>query len=342
LYDYAMIFSNTLIGIAVMSARFIMWAVLGILCMGRIDLCLLPGPGVLQPLDIGYATYVALVLQDHRYNNPISAVFFEILESRLARFRRLSARHKLSERLRMATRLGTIVRAKHGQRKPPSRIEVAEEASSSETSSTTPRRHKLDPRAQAEMMAEVMGDVSAALTVAAGGALKVRAKGGFRGVLEAFTHGGSPPRPPTSATVDGELVEAAQRLRAILLRQKAPAAKHVVDRQRRARNRWQLARMLLVNPVLRQYRGHRLAHQMEPQESTAAEGDAGETPKAEATSCVRSAAQLCYQLFCWWRRRPLRARTVPVGDLGERLLNLPTSSRSTSAFLSARSSVHSP
>jgi hypothetical protein len=295
----------------------------------------------LQPLDIGYATYIALVLQDHRYNNPISVVFFEILGSRLATFRRLSARHKLSRRLRMATRLGTIVRAKHEQRKPPSRIESGEESAPG-TTSTTARRHKLDPRAQAEMMAEVMVEVQTALRAAAGGTLKASPPTSFRAVLEAFTHGGSPPRHPAKATVDAELIQAAQRLRAILLQRSAPLAKHVVDRHRLARNRWQLARMLLVNPVLRQYRGHLLALQLEPRQSTPAESDSAETTKVEAASSLRSATQLCCKLFCWWQRRPQRVRTVPVGDLGERLLSLPTSSTSSSAFVSACSSVYSP
>ena len=70
LYDYNMIFSNVLVGIAVMTTRFVVWAALGIFCLGRIDLCLMPGPGQMEFLDFGYRTYVALIRQDHRYNNP--------------------------------------------------------------------------------------------------------------------------------------------------------------------------------------------------------------------------------------------------------------------------------
>ena len=43
-----MIFSNTLVGIAIMFTRFVLWLTLGIFCLGRIDLTLLPGPGQLE------------------------------------------------------------------------------------------------------------------------------------------------------------------------------------------------------------------------------------------------------------------------------------------------------
>ena len=69
LYDYNMIFSNTLVGLAVMTTRFILWLVLGLFCLGRIDLSLLPGPGQLEVMDIRYRTYIAVLRQDHRYNH---------------------------------------------------------------------------------------------------------------------------------------------------------------------------------------------------------------------------------------------------------------------------------
>ena len=69
LYDYNMIFSNTLVGLAVMTTRFILWLVFGLFCLGRIDLSLLPGPGQLEVMDIGYRTYIAVLRQDHRYNH---------------------------------------------------------------------------------------------------------------------------------------------------------------------------------------------------------------------------------------------------------------------------------
>lgn len=57
LYDYNMIFSNVLVGIVVMTWRFVLWLSLGIFCLGRIDLCLMPGPGQLQFSDLGFKTY---------------------------------------------------------------------------------------------------------------------------------------------------------------------------------------------------------------------------------------------------------------------------------------------
>lgn len=114
LYDYAMIISNTLIGIAVISIRFILWVVLGIFCMGRMDLCLIPGPGFLQTLDLGYNTYVALVLQDHRYNNPVNVVFYELLEATLAQSRQKRARLKLKRNLRLVAHLARSSQDKDG------------------------------------------------------------------------------------------------------------------------------------------------------------------------------------------------------------------------------------
>jgi len=111
-----MIFSNTLIGIAVMSVRFVLWATLGIFCMGRIDLCLMPGPGALHLADVGFSTYVALVRQDHRYNNPVCIVFFQLLEKRLSEFRRQNARRKVVKNLRLMVGLHRAVRALRGAR----------------------------------------------------------------------------------------------------------------------------------------------------------------------------------------------------------------------------------
>jgi hypothetical protein len=111
LYDYNMIFSNTLVGIAVMFSRFVLWLVLGIFCLGRIDLTLLPGPGQLESLDLGYRTYVALVRQDHRYNNPVCVVFFETITEHLGAFRRRRARARLRKHIRLMWQLGAVLNA---------------------------------------------------------------------------------------------------------------------------------------------------------------------------------------------------------------------------------------
>ena len=61
--------------------------------------------------DVGFATYVALVRQDHRYNNPVCIVFFQLLEQRLQDFRRQNARRKVVKNLRLMLRLHLAVRA---------------------------------------------------------------------------------------------------------------------------------------------------------------------------------------------------------------------------------------
>lgn len=95
-FDYNMIFFNTLLGLGVIIVRFIVWFFLGVLMLGRIDLTLMPGGGVWQVLDFSYAPYVAMIAQDHRYNNPVNVVFFELMLNRLRTCRLASARRKLA------------------------------------------------------------------------------------------------------------------------------------------------------------------------------------------------------------------------------------------------------
>ena len=116
LYEYNLIFSNTLVGIAVMFTRFVLWLSLGIFCLGRIDLTLLPGPGTLEYLDLGYKTYIAVARQDHRYNNPVCLVFFELMSHHLATFRRKRARRLLRRHFRLTWQLGVVLRAISGNR----------------------------------------------------------------------------------------------------------------------------------------------------------------------------------------------------------------------------------
>ena len=78
-YDYSLMFFNITLGIAVLVARFVVWLAIGLLSIGRVDLCLLPSPSpTLAILDLGYTTYIALILQDHRYNNPVAACFYQV------------------------------------------------------------------------------------------------------------------------------------------------------------------------------------------------------------------------------------------------------------------------
>ena len=117
LYEYNLIFTNTLVGIAIMFTRSVMWMVSGMFCLGRIDLTLLPGPGQLEFADFSYRCYIAMVRQDHRYNNPVCVVFFDILTDHLIAFRRKRAplyrRH-----FRLTWQLGVALSALRDRIKP--------------------------------------------------------------------------------------------------------------------------------------------------------------------------------------------------------------------------------
>jgi hypothetical protein len=44
---------------------------------------------------------VALIRQDHRYNHPVSLVFFDVMRAHLSRFRQSEARRKVRKNLRL-------------------------------------------------------------------------------------------------------------------------------------------------------------------------------------------------------------------------------------------------
>jgi hypothetical protein len=111
LYEYNMIFSNTLVGIAILFSRFVLWITLGTFCLGRIDLTVFPGPGQLEFLDVGYRTYIAVVRQDHRYNNPVSCVFFDMVTEHTHAFRLQRARRVLRRLFRLTWLLGVALAA---------------------------------------------------------------------------------------------------------------------------------------------------------------------------------------------------------------------------------------
>ena len=118
LYEYNLIFTNTLVGIAIMFTRAVMWMASGMFCLGRIDLTLLPGPGQLEFADFSYRCYIAMVRQDHRYNNPVCVVFFDILTDHLIAFRRKRARTLLRRHFRLTWQLGVALSALRDRIKP--------------------------------------------------------------------------------------------------------------------------------------------------------------------------------------------------------------------------------
>ena len=66
---------------------------------------MLPTPGSFATLDLGYATYVAMARQDHRYNNPVTIVFTDLLSQILFAHRRREARRKARRNLRLLVQL---------------------------------------------------------------------------------------------------------------------------------------------------------------------------------------------------------------------------------------------
>ena len=99
LYDYNMILTNTLVGAGFTITRMAFWFIFGIMCLGRIDLCLMPEP--FQKFDVGYRTYVAVCRMDHRYNNPVCVVFFNTLMRQVEVSRRTHARRILRRNFKL-------------------------------------------------------------------------------------------------------------------------------------------------------------------------------------------------------------------------------------------------
>ena len=111
LYEYNMIFSNTLVGIAVMILRYLLWLVTGMFCLGRTDLTLLPGPGQLEFADFSYRCYISFLRQDHRYNNPVCLVFFDLMTEHVFALRQKRARRLLRRHFRLTWQLGVALSA---------------------------------------------------------------------------------------------------------------------------------------------------------------------------------------------------------------------------------------
>ena len=82
-----------------------LWLALGIAHITRMDVCMLPTPGSFATADLGYATYVAMARQDHRYNNPVTIVFTDLLSQILFAHRKREACRKARRNLRLLVQL---------------------------------------------------------------------------------------------------------------------------------------------------------------------------------------------------------------------------------------------
>ena len=84
LYDYNLIYTNALLGLAVVISRIATLLVFFILFLARLDKSTMPGPrGNFLNFDPAFKSYIAVLRMDHRYNNPIFMVFGEIMLRRL-------------------------------------------------------------------------------------------------------------------------------------------------------------------------------------------------------------------------------------------------------------------
>lgn len=89
LYDFALIYTNALVGLAAVVSRLAL--VIGMLIgfFPRLDHSMMPGPtGHLLSLDAGFKAYVAMLKMDHRYTNPVGICFVDLLVERLQQTRR--------------------------------------------------------------------------------------------------------------------------------------------------------------------------------------------------------------------------------------------------------------
>jgi hypothetical protein len=121
LYDYNLMFFNATLGLAVILTRVYVWFICGIVTIGRADLCNLPSPSQIQAFDMPWHTYVALVVQDHQYNSPVAAVFYQLLSHSLSASRRARAVRKMRVSLQLFRHALNQLKAAeaHGDANPP-------------------------------------------------------------------------------------------------------------------------------------------------------------------------------------------------------------------------------
>ena len=109
-------FFNCTLGLGIIAARFYSWFCLGILTIGRADLCNLPSPSMIQLLDLPWNTYVALVMQDHQYNSPVVSVFYQLLSHSLSRSRRSRALRKVRVNVKLVVEALWVLRHEDQER----------------------------------------------------------------------------------------------------------------------------------------------------------------------------------------------------------------------------------
>lgn len=106
LFDYNLLYTNALVGVAVCISRLGMLFVFFLLFIARLDKTTMPGPrGGFINLDAGYKAYIGMLRLDHRYNNPIFLVFGDLMLERL-RASRIKAAMRRIRRMCVVQALG--------------------------------------------------------------------------------------------------------------------------------------------------------------------------------------------------------------------------------------------
>ena len=221
LYEYVMFLPNLAIGFYLLQLRIAFSFFVNLYYFASLDVCTAPEPTGWCRWDPGYTVYVALVRTDHRYNNPVSMVFFEALLEILSENRLKTGRAKLRREM-IKKSVMKIVDVKA--------LKAAEPA--------VPEEEPEDDEAAK------------------------RAKGVFEtlGLGGSKRLGGSQSYGLIGRLIDGKQVSEETKAKIERMVTRLPKYKRTPEALR-ARNRWQLAKMLLMNPSLQIYRWHRcLAH----------------------------------------------------------------------------------
>jgi hypothetical protein len=100
IYEYVLIIPNIAIGMFMITVRAMVALVMWIYFAFSIDICILPSASGIEHYDGGHATYVAAARTDHRYNNPIVMVFISLLQDTLRQQRLEAAKFKVRTHLR--------------------------------------------------------------------------------------------------------------------------------------------------------------------------------------------------------------------------------------------------
>lgn len=112
LYDLVMLFVQAASGLITAAARLV--TLLGFLVVQYIRLDLSSLSEKLQPLDPGYHSYIATLMLDHFYNNPVCVVFTELVRRDMKTIRKRAKKAFLDDLPEDGTRANKLVKLARG------------------------------------------------------------------------------------------------------------------------------------------------------------------------------------------------------------------------------------